>query len=108
MSNADSSATDVPLPDTIRFISYALGLQFHPPMKLAQQSGWEFANSLNSIIGPREAKITDAVWIISQPLGDGGDFQVVVNEQTVTLVAKNPTSPLEWFETRCPLILEEF
>ena len=108
MSNAEHIPTHLPKPETIRYISYSLGLQFHPPLKLSQPAGWEFANILASVIGPHEAKIADGAWEISQPLGDGGGFQVVVMEQAIHLTATNPTSPLEWFETRGPFILEEF
>ena len=108
MSSGEHTPTHLPKPETIRYISYSLGLQFHPPLKLSQSAGWEFANSLASVIGPREAKITEGAWEISQPLGDGGGFRVAVVEQAIQLTATNPTSPLEWFETRGPLILEDF
>ena len=108
MSDAGQERTHRPLPDTLRYISYLLGLQFHPPLKLSRTAGWEFAKSLATCIDPREAKIEDTGWELSQPLGEGGGFRVVVQEQAITLHATNPTSPLEWFETRGPMILKGF
>jgi hypothetical protein len=108
MSNAEHEPTHLPKPETIRYIGYSIGLQFHPPLKLAQPAGWEFVKSVAALIDPREAKITDSIWEISQPLGDGGDFRITVVGEAIHVVATNPSTPLEWFETRVPLILEEF
>jgi hypothetical protein len=109
MSSAGHTPTHRPLPEaTPQFIGYFLALQFHPPIKLGRQAGWDFAAQLAGSIDPRGAKIEDTAWQFLQPLGDGGEFRVIVQEQTVLFDAKNPSSPLEWFETRCPVILEAF
>lgn len=109
MSSAEHEPTHRPLPDaSLQFIGYFLALQFHPPVKLGRQAGWDFASQLSDIVDPRGANIEDNLWQFSQPLGDGGEFRITVQDQTVRFDAKNPTSPLEWFELRCPAILEKF
>ena len=109
MSSAEHAPTHRPLPDAkLRFVGYSLGLQFHPPVKLGRQAGWDFAATLAGSTDPRGAKVEESSWQFSQPLGDGGEFRIIVQEQTVVLDAKNPGGPLEWFETRCPVILETF
>jgi hypothetical protein len=107
MNNAGQEPTHRPKLETLRYISYLLGLQFHPPLKLSRTAGWDFTKSLASCIEPREAKIEDNVWQLSQPLG-GGILQLVVQDQLITIQATNPTTPLEWFETRVPMILKGF
>ncbi len=109
MNNPEQRPTHRPLPDAeLRYVSYSLGVQFHPPVKLGRQAGWDFAARLAGSTDSRGAKVDDNSWQFSQPLGDGGEFRIIVQEQTLMLEARNPAGPLEWFETRCPLILETF
>ena len=110
MSSADHEPTNRPPPEAnLEFIAYFLGVQFHPPVKLGRQAGWDLVSRLSEFIDPRGAKIEDNIWQIVQPIGDGGEFRIVVQEQTIQFDAKTPRSnPLEWFEIRCPSILEEF
>jgi len=109
MSNAEHKPTHRPIPNArLQFVGYFLGVQFHPPVKLGRQAGWDFASRLADSVDSRGAKIEEAIWQFSQPLGEGGAFQIAIQEQAVMLDARNPSGPLEWFETRCPEILETF
>ena len=110
MSNAEHEPTHRPLPDAkLNFIGYYLGLQFHPSLKLNGPAGWEFAAALSSnYVDPKGAQIDDTAWQFSQPLGENGEFRIIVRDQIISLEARNPSNPLEWFETRCPMILTAF
>ena len=106
MSDAERGPTHRPQPDAkLDFIAYSLGLQFHPPLKLTRQAGWIFAPKLASYVDARGAKVEDTEWQFSQP---NGEFRITIRDTTIVLDAKNPVSPLEWFETRSPLILAAF
>jgi hypothetical protein len=110
MSSAGREPSNRPLPEAnLEFIAYFIGIQFHPPVKLGRQDGWDLVSKLSEFIDPRGAKIEDNAWQIVQPFGDGGEFRIVVQEQGIQFDAKTPkSSPLEWFEVRCPIILEQF
>ena len=51
MDNAEHEPTHRPLPGTsIQPLGYLIGLQFHPPIKLAQSKGLEFAAKLSTAV----------------------------------------------------------
>lgn len=70
----------------------------------------EFGAKLAAYFDARGVELQDRSWTFSQPLGDSaaGLFRVVIQEQAVTLEARLPTNPLEWFEHRYEFILNEF
>ncbi len=111
MSNAEHEPTNKPMSDAaLEPLGYLLGAQFHEPMKLVRQRGLELAVKLSAYVDPRGVELQDGSWVFSQPLGDSaaGLFRVVVQEQSLVLEARLPTNPLDWFERRYEIILDEF
>ena len=111
MSSAEHEPTDLPVPGAaIEPLGYVLGVQFHEPLKLIRQRRMEFGAKLAAYFDARGVELQDRSWTFSQPLGDSaaGLFRVVIQEQAVTLEARLPTNPLEWFEHRYEFILNEF
>ena len=73
MSNAEHEPTHLPEADRhCSPIGYAIGVQFHEPLKLIPQKGLEFAAKLADYIDPRGVVVKDDAWIFTQPLGDSG------------------------------------
>ena len=111
MSNAEHEPTNKPVVNAaLEALGYVLAVQFHEPMKLVRQQGLQFAAKLSAYVDPRGVELQDGSWVFSQPLGDSaaGMLQVAVHEQTVTLEARLPTNPLDWFERCYEIILDEF
>ena len=111
MSSAEDQPTNRPTSDArLEPLGYILSIQFHEPIKLLRQKGYEFAAKLSPYVDARGAELQDNAWIFSQPLGDSaaGLFRLLVQEQMLSLEARLPTNPLDWFERRYELILDEF
>jgi hypothetical protein len=111
MSSAEHEPTHLPEADCqLQPVGYAIGVQFHEPLKLIPQKGLEFAAKLADYVDPRGVVVKDDAWVFTQPLGDSaaGFLQAVVRPAIVTLDAQFPTSSLEWLETRYTAILSQF
>jgi hypothetical protein len=111
MSSPEHEPTNYPVSDAkITPLGYILGVQFHGPLKLVRQQGLEFGAKLSAYVDARGVDLQDSSWTFSQPLGDSaaGLFRVTIQEEAITLEARMPTSPLEWFEDRYGFILDEF
>lgn len=71
MSSAEHEPTHLPEAEcSLQPIGYAIGVQFHEPLKLIPQKGLEFAAKLADYVDPRGVVVKDDAWIFTQPLGD--------------------------------------
>jgi hypothetical protein len=111
MDEPKHEPTHRPLPTAeISPLVRAVGVQFHPPIKLDKKKGLEFAPKLSSAIDPREVALEESRWMFSQPMGENtaGRFVVAVREAQLSIEATFPAESEEMFENRARVILNEF
>lgn len=111
MSNAEHEPTNRIL-EVAEFkpTGYTVAAQFHEPLKLLPQKGFEFAAKLTDFVDPRGVMLKEDAWVFAQPLGESalGFLRAVIQPNTITLEANGATYAMEYFETRCRSVLEEF
>ena len=111
MSNAKDKLTNQILESPeFRPTGYTVAAQFHEPLKLLPQKGFEFAAKLTDFVDPRGVMLKEDAWVFAQPLGESalGFLRAVIQPNTITLEANGATYVMEYFETRCRFVLEEF